>query len=121
MAQGVVAAGQADAAASAAAAEPSFALDLAAVIESGDPADATPTVASQAPAAHLAAIEAFSDPNAWRHASSSDLGLQQNQSSQGGGGFGRWMKKRWYIPVIAAVVIGVTIADDNDSGEEDDD
>ena len=37
------------------------------------------------------------------------------------GGFGRWLKKRWYIPVLAAVVIGVTVADDDDAGEEEDD
>ncbi len=38
------------------------------------------------------------------------------------GGFGRWVKKHWYVPVLAAAAIGVAVAgsDDNDrTGEED--
>ena len=33
----------------------------------------------------------------------------------------RWLKKRWYVPVLAAVALGVALdSDDNDaSGEED--
>lgn len=37
------------------------------------------------------------------------------------GGFGRWLKKRWYIPVLAAVLIGVLAGDDDDNGEDSDD
>ena len=33
-------------------------------------------------------------------------------------GFGRWLKKHWYVPVLAAVAIGVAIGDD-DSGDND--
>ena len=32
--------------------------------------------------------------------------------------FGRWLKKHWYVPVLAAVAIGVAIGDD-DSGDND--
>lgn len=102
--------------------ERSFALDLAAAVEADDlvsPA-AEQTVGVEREV-HLAALEAFTDPNAWRATHASDASLQQTQSTKSGGGFGRWLKKRWYIPVIAAVVIGVTIADDDDAGEEDDD
>ena len=38
------------------------------------------------------------------------------------GGFGRWVKKHWYVPVIAAVAIGFVVADSDDTdatGEED--
>ena len=36
-------------------------------------------------------------------------------------GFGRWLKKRWYVPVLAAVVLAVALdsGDDDASGEED--
>ena len=38
------------------------------------------------------------------------------------GGVGRWLKKRWWVPVLAAVAIGVAINDsgDDDRGGEDD-
>ncbi len=36
-------------------------------------------------------------------------------------GFGRWLKKHWYVPVLVAVAIGVVVVDDDDDGEEDDD
>ncbi len=35
-----------------------------------------------------------------------------------GGGFGRWLKKYWYIPVLAAAAI-VVVADDGSDGPED--
>ena len=38
------------------------------------------------------------------------------------GGFGGWVKKHWYVPVLAAIAIGLVVADsdDNDAaGEED--
>jgi hypothetical protein len=36
-------------------------------------------------------------------------------------GFGRWLKKHWYVPVIAAVLVGVALGggDDDKSGEDD--
>ena len=37
------------------------------------------------------------------------------------GGFGKWLKKRWYIPVIAAVLIGVVASDDDDNDEDSED
>ena len=38
---------------------------------------------------------------------------------KGEGGFGRWLKKRWYIPVLAAVAIGVAVGDDGSDSPED--
>ena len=37
------------------------------------------------------------------------------------GGFGSWLKKRWYIPVIAAVVIGFVASDDDDNDADSED
>lgn len=36
-------------------------------------------------------------------------------------GFGRWLKKHWYVPVLAAVALGVALdgGDDDKSGEDD--
>ena len=36
-------------------------------------------------------------------------------------GFGRWLKKRWYVPVLAAAVLAVALDDDDNdaAGEED--
>ena len=36
-------------------------------------------------------------------------------------GVGRWLKKHWYVPVLAAIVLGVVLTDDDDHGEDDDD
>ena len=37
------------------------------------------------------------------------------------GGAGRWLKKHWYVPVLAAVILGaVLIGDDDDKDGEDD-
>lgn len=102
--------------------ERTFGLDLATAVEADDLASPTaePTLGVEREV-HLAALEAFTDPNAWRATHASDASLQETQGSKSGGGFGRWLKRRWYIPVLAAVVIGVTIADDDDAGEEEDD
>ena len=37
-------------------------------------------------------------------------------------GFGRWLKKRWYVPLLAAAAIGVAVdsGGDNDASGEDD-
>ncbi len=57
--------------------------------------------------------------NEWRTVS-----VRAEESSSGGksnqGGFGRWLKKRWYIPVLAAVALGVALDDDDAAGEIDD-
>ncbi len=43
-------------------------------------------------------------------------------STQEKKGVGRWLKKHWYVPVLAAIVLGVVLTDDDDDkGEEDDD
>ena len=36
-------------------------------------------------------------------------------------GFTGWLKKYWWVPAIVAVAVGVTIADDDDKGETEDD
>ena len=36
-------------------------------------------------------------------------------------GFGRWLKKRWWVPVLVAVAVGLAVSDDDDQGEDDDD
>ena len=38
-------------------------------------------------------------------------------------GFGRWLKKHWWVPVLVAVAVGVAVSSDDDDGdsEEDDD
>ena len=35
------------------------------------------------------------------------------------GKFGRWVKKHWYVPVLAAAVIGVAVSDDGSDGPND--
>jgi hypothetical protein len=38
------------------------------------------------------------------------------------GGFGRWLKRHWYVPVLAAAVVGLVVLDSDDddaAGEED--
>lgn len=35
------------------------------------------------------------------------------------GRFGRWVKKHWYVPVLAAAVIGVAVTDDGADGPGD--
>lgn len=57
---------------------------------------------------------------AWRDVSADDA-LAAQQTAPKKGGFGRWLKKRWYIPVVAGVLLGVALADDSDAGEVDDD
>ncbi len=37
-----------------------------------------------------------------------------------GKGFVRWLKKRWYVPVIAAVVLGVAFGDDGGGDDAED-
>jgi hypothetical protein len=53
--------------------------------------------------------------------------LQTTQSGAAGtsekGGFGRWLKKHWYVPVIVGVAIGVAVSSsggDSDATGEDD-
>ncbi len=41
-----------------------------------------------------------------------------DRARDGSGGFGRWMKKYWYVPVLAAAAI-VAVADDGSDGPED--
>jgi hypothetical protein len=38
------------------------------------------------------------------------------------GGFGRWLKRHWYVPVLAAAAVGLVVLDSDDddaAGEED--
>ncbi len=42
-----------------------------------------------------------------------------DRAAGGDGGFGRWIKKHWYVPVLAAVAIGVVVSDDGDDGPGD--
>jgi len=72
--------------------------------------------AAEAPTAQLLA---FADPNAWRAAQVGPYLQQSGSSKSGGGGFGHWLKKRWYIPVLAAVVIAVAVDDDPDEFDDD--
>ena len=32
-------------------------------------------------------------------------------------GFGSWLKKRWWVPVLVAVAVGLAVSDDDDQGE----
>ena len=36
-------------------------------------------------------------------------------------GFGRWLKKHWWVPVLVAAAVGFAVSDDDDQGEDDDD
>ncbi len=36
------------------------------------------------------------------------------------GGFGKWLKKYWYVPVIAGAVLGVAVSDDGSDSNDDD-
>ena len=51
--------------------------------------------------------------------SSDDPGDQMKPEKKRG--FGRWLKRHWYVPVLAAVVLGVALDDDDNdrAGEED--
>jgi len=44
-------------------------------------------------------------------------------STQEKKGVGRWLKKHWWVPVLAAVVLGVVLLEpnDDDKGQDDDD
>lgn len=37
------------------------------------------------------------------------------------GGFGRWLKKHWWVPVLVGVAAGVAISDSDDSNIDDED
>ncbi len=57
----------------------------------------------------------------WR-TMAADEAFAQQTSQQGGkkkGGFGRWLKKRWYVSVAAAILLGIELSDD-DNGMDDD-
>ena len=54
-------------------------------------------------------------------ASAASLEAQQDtQASSKKGGFGRWLKKHWYVPVLVGALVGATALDDDNDGEEDD-
>ena len=57
----------------------------------------------------------------WR-TMATDEAFAQQTSQKGGqkkGGFGRWLKKRWYIPVAAAILLGIELSDDDKGMDED--
>ena len=41
---------------------------------------------------------------------------QEAQASSKMGGFGRWLKKHWYVPVLVGVLVGATALDDDNDG-----
>ena len=55
----------------------------------------------------------------WRAAEQSELLRIQAAPKQRS--FGRWLKKYWYVPVLAAAAVGVAVADDDSDGPGDDD
>ncbi len=59
--------------------------------------------------------DSWRSPEAW-----ADVDQQsQTAGKKKGKGFVRWLKKRWYVPVLAAVVLGVTLGDDGAADQED--
>ena len=47
---------------------------------------------------------------------------QEGQAAPQRKGFGRWLKKHWYVPVLIGAAIGVSVSDSGDddrSGEDD--
>ena len=59
---------------------------------------------------------------AWRRAEAMQEGGAASEPMEKKGAV-RWLKKRWWVPVLAAVVLGTVLIDDddNDAGETDDD
>lgn len=63
----------------------------------------------------------LAERDSWR-TMATDEAFAQQTSQQGGkkkGGLGRWLKRRWYIPVAAAILLGVGLSDDDKGMDED--
>ena len=101
-----------------------FSLGLEEAIEFGEAVEPESSVAPEpGPVAAVAAANLHLGLSA-AELSGSEAVLEaqaEDRATPRSGGFGKWLKKRWYIPVIAAVLVGVLASDDDDSGEDSDD
>lgn len=119
-------AGEAVAAEAATASEASFDLGLADAFAELQLAAATTGPLASRPAAEASGPKPATAPLTMKRDPATPPPEPQQSSAAPAtrkkGGFGRWLKKHWYVPVLVGVAIGVVVADDNDDdslGEDD--